>query len=107
MSNNCKNCVYFNGGHCSKLKDEFEFSTNVDQLFEGHTSELLNENLKEIIIEKIKSVKKRTVNDSEVEDLAVQLLENIDNLFYKFMLKNLEVSAKTTYYTEFKCNYWR
>lgn len=107
MSDTCRNCVHFNGGHCSKLKEEFEFSTNVNQLFEGYTKELLEENLKEIMIKKIKSVKKRTVSDSEVEEIVDEMLEDLDESLYEFMLKNLEVSAKTTYYTEFKCNHWR
>lgn len=107
MSDTCRNCVHVNGRHCSKLEEEFEFSTNTDQLFEGYTKEMLEENFREIMIDKIKSVKKRTVPDSDIEELVEEMLDDLDESFYDFLLNNLEVSNKITRYTEFKCNYWR
>ncbi len=96
----CRWCIHFNGGNCSKIQEEFEVDNNLDKLVED--GELI-EYLRETVTHELKPfLKKKTF-----EDDAEEILQAVTDEVYNFFLSNLETSFKIPVDTEFSCKYWR
>lgn len=102
----CRNCIYFNGGNCQKLKDDLNLKSNLDQLFEGYTSEFLKETILDFIIEKLKSIKKRTIKDDAIEEISNEILFDVETELYWYLGNHLELWCKIDPLSDLKCNYY-
>lgn len=93
----CRWCIHFNNGNCSKIKEEMEIESNLDNLVEdGELRGYLRENLSD----KIESL---LSNKDDVEEIMELFTEEV----YDFFLDRLEVSVKVPIMSEFYCKHWR
>lgn len=93
----CRWCLHFNGGNCSKLNEEIEHDTNLVNLVEdGELTEYLRENLSD----RIESL----VSD---EDNVEEVMQLFTDEVYSFFLDRLEVSVKIPTCSDFYCKDWR
>lgn len=93
----CRWCIHFNGGECSKLKEEIEPDSNLVDLVEN--GELI-EYLRETLSDRVESL----LSD---EDDTEEIMQLFTDEVYSFFQDRLEVSVKIPTCSEFHCKHWR
>lgn len=93
----CRWCIHFNGGNCSKINEEIEMEHNLVSLVEdGELTEYLRENLED----RLKAFLK-------CEDDAEEIIQIVTDEVYSFFQDRLEVSVEVPAISEFYCKHWR
>lgn len=93
----CRWCIHFNNGNCSKLNGEIETDHNLVNLVEdGELTEYLRENLEDKLKEFLNS-----------EDDTEEIIQMVTDEVYSFFQDRLEVSVEVPAMSEFHCKYWR
>lgn len=93
----CRWCIHFNSGDCSKIKEEIELDTNLVNLVED--GELI-EYLREIFEDSLKPFLK-------CEDDAEEVIQLFSDEVYDFFQDRLEANIGIHPYSEFYCKHWR
>lgn len=100
QSKECRWCVYYNQGNCSKVKKEFESDNNLINLVEdGYLTEYLRETVGDEL--------KPYLNKKTFEEDSEEIIQMFVDVVYSFFLDRLESSFKIPYDSEFYCKYWR
>lgn len=96
----CRWCINFNGGNCSKINEEISIDHNLVNLVEdGELTEYLRENLEDKL--------KPYLSKKTYEDDAEEIIQMVTDEVYSFFQDRLEVSVEVPTMSEFHCKYWR
>ena len=96
----CRWCINFNGGNCSKINEEISIDHNLVSLVEdGELTEYLRENLEDRL--------KPYLSKKTYEDDAEEIIQMVTDEVYSFFQDRLEVSVEVPTMSEFHCKHWR
>lgn len=93
----CRWCINFNGGNCSKINEEIDIDHNLVNLVEdGELTEYLRENLED-----------RLKTFLKCEDDTEEIIQMFTDEVYSFFQDRLEVSVEVPTMSEFHCKHWK
>ena len=96
----CRWCIHFNSGDCSKIKKGIELDTNLVNLVEDGE---LTEYLRETLSDTLKPFLKKKSCEEDTEEIIQLFTDEV----YDFFQDRLEANIGIHPYSEFYCKYWR
>lgn len=96
----CRWCIHFNNGNCSKLPEEIVADTNLVNLVEDGE---LTEYLRETLSDTLKPFLKKKSCEEDTEEIMQMFTDEV----YSFFQDKLEVNVEIPSMSEFHCKYWK